>query len=71
MVAHGKPTTIVSDNGTCIAAASILMDEEAQSLQLRPRARGGCQLEEAETSVGRRFLGSSSDKPVLACIYQQ
>jgi hypothetical protein len=23
MVAHGKPTTIVSDNGTCIAAASI------------------------------------------------
>jgi hypothetical protein len=28
MAAHGKPTTIVSDNGNCIAAASILMDEE-------------------------------------------
>ena len=24
-----------------------------------------CQLEEAETSVRRRFLGSSSDKPIL------
>jgi hypothetical protein len=28
----------------------------------------GCQLEEAETSVRRRFLGSASDKSVLACI---
>jgi hypothetical protein len=30
----------------------------------------GCQLEETKTSVGRRFLGSSSDKSVLALIYQ-
>ena len=28
----------------------------------------GCQLEETETSVRRRFLGSSSDKSVLAYI---
>ena len=28
----------------------------------------GCQLEEAKTSVRRRFLGSSSDKP-SACLY--
>jgi hypothetical protein len=28
----------------------------------------GCQLEETETSVRRRFLGSSSDKSVLASI---
>ena len=28
----------------------------------------GCQLEETKTSVRRRFLGSSSDKSVLACI---
>ena len=27
-----------------------------------------CQLEETETSVRRRFLGSSSDNSVLACI---
>ena len=28
----------------------------------------GCQLEETETSVRRRFLGSSSDKSVLGSI---
>jgi len=28
----------------------------------------GCQLEETETSVRRRFLGSSSDKSMLASI---
>jgi hypothetical protein len=28
----------------------------------------GCQLEETETSVRRRFLGSSSDKSLLASI---
>jgi hypothetical protein len=30
--------------------------------------RRGCQLKEAETSVGRRFLGSFANKPVLASI---
>ena len=59
MVAHGKPTTIVSDNGTCIAAASILMDEEAQSLQLRPRARGS-------TSCVRR-RGAQSCAEIRRC----
>jgi hypothetical protein len=30
------------------------------------RRHQGCQIEEAETSVDHRFIGSSSDKPVLA-----
>src|ERR1039458_3040971 len=30
----------------------------------------GCQLEETETSVRRRFLGSSSGTSVLACLCQ-
>ena len=30
--------------------------------------RRGCQLKEAETSVGRRFSGSFANKPVLASI---
>ena len=31
-------------------------------------AHQGCQLEDAEASVCRRFLGSSSDKPALVCV---
>jgi hypothetical protein len=42
MVAHGKPTTIVSDNGTCIAAASI--STATSSTRCATRSSAGFQL---------------------------
>jgi transposase InsO family protein len=45
--------------------------EPTSTFEIVPADRHhGCQLEETETSVRRRFLGSSSDKSVLACICQ-
>ena len=63
MVAHGKPTTIVSDNGTCIAAASI----STATSTAHGALRGARRVFNWRLRARISYLASSPELHKLAC----